>query len=1657
MMKKHCSILLLFLLSVSSSTGLDCFSCFCRPTNTTACDCTNVVPVQAGSHCTIVQDLHSSDPYIEMSAADMNSSYAQMKDAYYVLVDEDIYRNDSTNTWETKTKRVVYGCDWDLCNRFSLIASLPQSYKLTIDSAWLESNIYGSGTVSNCNTCTNEICGNKTNPIDYDQCPSTTCTNATTCSLYNLWEDFDTEEACYQSQCTPSEIIDESSDANGKYNVQVEAIVYLAQNRSNFVIWQLNVNCAADNCTRSTIFQEIKQELGGDTSGIATFPATRPPTTPVPSSTISSAPTNPIKCYNCSCIGTVCPCTTYEVISADDSYCTIIRQNYGQFISVDYGHIGENTTHVYINEYPFVLVEESIIYDDKTGQWNTQSDIVVFGCNTSLCNSPDLLYYLPSSFQMRLPVTWLDANVRGNGSAVRDCHECPEAPQCGATDFLDAGRCPIHPCNTTCLVSDSFNDPAHGLLCYQSFCAPEDSEFLQIDTHRVEIEGVIYASRPSDVEIWEIDLYCRADDCSRPELFKELRSNLVVQPGDLSILFNQTTTRKVLRCFDCYCEGEVNCVCDTIAVQDAATNYCTITRTYDGSGVYVYFQHFEIGTSYSNVRELPFVLIDEAILYNNATGKWFTRTTDVTYACNVDYCNKPSLLQYLATSLEMTLPDAWLNSTLMSSGQSTLMCNECSGNATCSSVGSVDDSTCPAQACNTTCYVSNVYADPDTNEQCYQAFCTPDSSEFAIDYYRVEIEAIVYPSNPSDVELWETYIYCQAENCSRPGIFQEIKQHLDYNRGNLSELFNNTAVGDPGKLHCYDCYCENEATCTCNKTLALPDNATYCTIIREYDGQDFWIILEHIDRNSSRIYIQELPYMLVEESILYDDNYGIWVTRPNIIVYGCNTDFCNDPRLIPHLPTDFRMRLPEDWLEANVRGNGTPVRDCHECPDAPQCGQGDFLDAGRCPIHSCNTTCLVFDVFDDPSVDEQCYQSFCAPPDTDEYHIDTHRVEIEGILYGNRPNAELELWEVDLYCRADDCSRPTIFQELEAKLTVDLGDLSEFFNITTIATTPLPTTTPITPVEPPLACYECSCADVSNCECDKIGVSGAYSSYCTIVRVNYDMHFTIDLEHIDRNSTRVYIRKFPYMLAEESILYNETTGVWWTRSNILVYGCNTSLCNHPSRVALLPDSFKMFLSDEWLNKNVRGNGSAVRDCHECPDAPQCGTTSFLDASRCPVHSCNTTCVVSDTFNDPSDDKLCFQSYCNPPDVDAEEDRHRVELEGIIYKDNPSVVELWEIDIYCRADDCSRPEIFDELRGNLTTQTNNLTALFNDSILPTKPQLICYDCYLYDEPVYECNTYSIADADSSYCVIVRANYGDEDYDVILEHIDRNSTRVYVRKFPYLLVEESILYNDSTKAWRTRTNLVVYGCKEDYCNHPSYIEHLPGSFQMGLPDTWLNDNVLGTGQSVRDCHECPEAPQCGATDFLDAGRCPIHSCNTTCLVSDIYSDPDSDEQCYQSYCAPPDSEFFTIDPHRVEMEGILYVDCVGAPVEIWEIDLFCRADDCSRPEIFKEIREKFTTNLNDISFFYENNVTCPTTTSASSSTTVPATTRTSSVSTTSTSTASPGTATTTTSTSRPGTTPTGSTQSTTSKSAGTSLRMTYNVLLFFIFVIFRCQLN
>jgi hypothetical protein len=540
---------------------------------------------------------------------------------------------------------------------------------------------------------------------------------------------------------------------------------------------------------------------------------------------------------------------------------------------------------------------------------------------------------------------------------------------------------------------------------------------------------------------------------------------------------------------------------------------------------------------------------------------------------------------------------------------------------------------------------------------------------------------------------------------------------------------------------------------------------------------------------------------------------------------------------------------------------------------------------------------------------------------------------------------------LDVYCAAPNCSRPTIFQEISTQLTSQIGDLSAFPPIRPWATDAPPTTT--TPIPNPITCYSCECFGTTTCPCTTTVVISSDQTYCVLVRENIGQYVYIYSDYLDFFDTYQYISEFPYALIEESIGYDESGGRWYTTTNFIIYGCNWNLCNKPELVPLLPDSYQMRLPEAWLNLNVLGSGLPVRDCHECPEQVQCGTTDFLDANTCPIKPCNTTCLVLDVYDDPAYDYYCYQSFCLPPDTeDYQMERHRIEIEGIVYASEPNVVNIWEIDIYCRADNCSRPSIFKELHEQLYVQTGTLTALFNQTYDPAIPQRRCYDCYCYNNPDCSCERTTVRPSAYSYCLIMREYFGQDIWST-LGHIDEDSTRVHIREFPYLVVEESILYSEQTTRWNTITNFVVYGCDWDYCNHPNLLPYLPNTFQMRLTDAWLNTNVLGSGLTIRDCHECADAPQCGTTDFLDPGRCPVRSCNTTCLVFDTFNNPEEDLQCYQSFCAPPDSEDWEIDKHRVEIEGILYLRKQPRVVEIWEIDLYCQADDCSRPEIFNEV--------------------------------------------------------------------------------------------------------
>ncbi|CAF0800747.1 unnamed protein product [Didymodactylos carnosus] len=273
-----------------------------------------------------------------------------------------------------------------------------------------------------------------------------------------------------------------------------------------------------------------------------------------------------------------------------------------------------------------------------------------------------------------------------------------------------------------------------------------------------------------------------------------------------------------------------------------------------------------------------------------------------------------------------------------------------------------------------------------------------------------------------------------------------------------SAVFLAAAVFPANGRECYTCACPaNSLNCPCSTTDVQETDITYCIINRDHKNQGYSTYLGFLPRNSSKYSIKNPHYISIREVIHYNDSAKEWDTNPDGIIYGCDWDRCNSPDLVPKLPNSFSLALPESWLSNFILGSNPGS--CHECSDDPNCGTDDFLDVGRCPEKACNDTCVLREYFENPDSGEFCYQSSCfTEASSPAYDLDTHRIEIDAIYYLD--SKIFNVWEIDIFCRADDCSRPEIFKEIRANLeknvTID-GFESVSSTIASTASTPAST------------------------------------------------------------------------------------------------------------------------------------------------------------------------------------------------------------------------------------------------------------------------------------------------------------------------------------------------------------------------------------------------------------------------------------------------------------------------------------------------------------------------------------------------------------------------------------------------------------------------
>jgi hypothetical protein len=173
-------LILLLLVSVGPINSLLCYECWCDDTDITACDCGSTTEEDLDvDYCVIVEQRDIFGTYIDITRIPRNSTWLYINDPYFILAVESIRYNVTASQWNLWTSNIIYGCDWDLCNSPNLINVLPDSFKLSIDTNWLDTNIYGTGSTDSCNDCPRGLCSDNENPLNFTECPLTTCINVT--------------------------------------------------------------------------------------------------------------------------------------------------------------------------------------------------------------------------------------------------------------------------------------------------------------------------------------------------------------------------------------------------------------------------------------------------------------------------------------------------------------------------------------------------------------------------------------------------------------------------------------------------------------------------------------------------------------------------------------------------------------------------------------------------------------------------------------------------------------------------------------------------------------------------------------------------------------------------------------------------------------------------------------------------------------------------------------------------------------------------------------------------------------------------------------------------------------------------------------------------------------------------------------------------------------------------------------------------------------------------------------------------------------------------------------------------------------------------------------------------------------------------------------
>jgi hypothetical protein len=245
-------------------------------------------------------------------------------------------------------------------------------------------------------------------------------------------------------------------------------------------------------------------------------------------------------------------------------------------------------------------------------------------------------------------------------------------------------------------------------------------------------------------------------------------------------------------------------------------------------------------------------------------------------------------------------------------------------------------------------------------------------------------------------------------------------------------------------LLCYECNnCTDIPTCTCDHTVDIDGEHSYCILLREtFTTGGVNIEIKHFPKNRTSYYIYDPYYISVRETIAYNDITERWETTSNEITYACHVDYCNKADLLKELPSNgLSLMLPTDWLSETLQRkvDGDPTL-CRECTVEKVCGESpETMNISKiCQRHDCQGSCYIEGIFEEAETSQFCYTSACP----DDISVKLPKVFINGIYYINKN--QFEIVDIFVTCNANDCSHLHLFQDIKDKLQKNLNNIKPF-------------------------------------------------------------------------------------------------------------------------------------------------------------------------------------------------------------------------------------------------------------------------------------------------------------------------------------------------------------------------------------------------------------------------------------------------------------------------------------------------------------------------------------------------------------------------------------------------------------------------------------